>query len=154
MGKAGIHPILGTIKLEAHNQSWWTTTEVLPIAGLGFSGRISTFSPKGPPPERQLEAMVRALSVTPEMRREMVERMALEYAETDFYGEGIPKLRTPEDIWSRFMELTVFVSDGRSVGEDNDELITTYAFRLAADPDHEINVECRGGRIVDVRCEG
>jgi hypothetical protein len=98
--------------------------------------------------------MVQALSVTPEMRREMVKRMALEYAETDFYGEGIPKLRTPEDIWSRFMELTVFVSDGRSVGEDNDELITIYAFRLAADPDHEINVECRGGRIVDVRCEG
>jgi len=153
MEKTLTHPILGTITLEAHNEAWWTT-EPLPIAGLGLSGRISTHSPGAPPADKALEEMVKALSIMPKMRREMLKRMITVYEEeTDFYGEGIPKLRTPEDIWPRFSELTVFVGPSLYAAHQ-DEIETTYSFRLAADPDHEISVECRRGKIVDVLCEG
>jgi hypothetical protein len=151
------HPILGTIIPELRRRYWYT--QPLVFEGLGFHGQICAHTNGEPPFEAQFDAMVKALNATAEMKQEMVNDMFNAYndhrsAFIEAAGEcDLAELNHPNEIWKTLTDFSVSVGDGNFQGEDH-RISTTFSFRLKLDPDHEINVEYRGGQIYDVVCEG
>lgn len=146
------HPQLGIITPEPDRRCWWTQPIAFDV--LGFAARICAFTRGEPPTALQLDAMVKSVAISAELKDEMAKEMADVYADirpdylgdTEQYGE-IPEVREPDDIWPVLSELSVFVDDGS-------EIETCFSFRLGFDPDHEMNVTHKYGQIMHVCCEG
>ena len=145
-------PIVGILK-PGHGSYW--ESEPLPVRCLDFRAPICAFTryqPPEPPSEAQLTAMAKALDVTSAMKAEMTPRMVEVYREwraeyLEAAGEcELPELNDPDEIWGTFSELAVFISEDAST--------TTYSFRLAADPDHEMSLDYCGGVLDDVSIQG
>jgi len=146
------HPQLGIITPEPDHGFWWT--EPIAFHALGFAARICAMTRGEPPSALQLEAMVKSVALSEELKSEMAKQMALVYEEIrpgyltapELYDE-IPEVPEPDKISTLFSELSVFV-------DDDSEFEICFSFRLWFDEGHEMNVRCKSGKIWDVCCEG
>lgn len=145
--------ILGPLTVEHPNSKFATwETRPLPIKGLAFSARVCAFTDGQRPSKAQLEAMVKALTVSQDMKQKMEEEMLPEYndwrsASADEAGNSdLPKIFKASDIWGAYSELTINV--------DEDPSSISYSFRLKADPGHEMIVYLKNGLLDHVMIEG